>query len=162
MLYASRERVVRRIDSHISTRQEHFMTRSFTKWVSIVPVLVCFPMVLMTAGYGMAQAPAPGTGNVPGYTLYGAKVATSKPEYQKLITKPIGTVIPAQKSTADKPENKTTVQSGPQGKQPPVPVQVKPHMGKRTFNPVVHVPPEDMEKTRKLLEKISPGKKNGQ
>ena len=154
-------RVVRKVDSHISTRQEHFMTRLFTKWVSIVPVLVCFPTVLVTAGYGMAQAPAPGTGNVPGYTLYGAKVATSKPEYQKLITKPLGTVIPAQKSAADKPENKTTLQSGPQSKQPPVPLKVKPHDDKHTFHPVIQVSPEDAERIRKLTEMVSPSQKKG-
>ncbi len=132
------------------------MLKSFIKLSSILPLLVCFFMLILISE-AIGQATVAAAGNAPGSALSGTRVATSQPGHQKLVTGPLGTVIPASKALADAPGNKTKVQSDPQGKQPPIPIQVKPHIGKRTYHPVVHVSPENLEKARKLLEKFGAG-----
>jgi len=88
------------------------MTVLSRKWVSIVTVLVCFPIVMLTAGHGMAQPPVTGAGKAPGHALYGAKVPTFTPKHYKVVTTPVRTNVPVHKSTAGMSGNSTAKMIG--------------------------------------------------
>ena len=76
------------------------MTVLFRKWVSIVPVLVCFPIIVLTVGHGMAQPPVAGSKNAPGHVLYAAKGATFTPGHHN-VTNRVRTNVPMRQGAAD-------------------------------------------------------------
>jgi hypothetical protein len=119
------------------------MVRSFIwRRSSVMPLLFCFSMCMLTAAYGMVQYAFGDVGTTSLQLVDGSKNSTIQTAQMKLAG------------------NRSATPHDPQAK-PPVKLRVTPPGNKHTFSPVIQVSPDDAEKLKKLFEQMNSGQKTG-